>query len=86
MLRKDINKIKAYIPGKPIDLVQRQMGIQKVTKLGSNENAFGAPAKAKQAIKKGLNGIFRYPDGSCYYLKQSLAKQHHHAGILRIFH
>lgn len=75
MLRKDINIIKAYIPGKPIDLVQRQLGIEKVIKLGSNENAFGAPAKAKQAIKKGLNEIFRYPDGSCYYLKKNLASK-----------
>jgi histidinol-phosphate aminotransferase len=75
MLRRDIKKINAYIPGKPIDLVQRQLGIKRVTKLASNENAFGASAKAKQAIRKNLDEIFRYPDGSCYYLKRALASK-----------
>ncbi|MFC1709385.1 histidinol-phosphate transaminase [Candidatus Omnitrophota bacterium] len=75
LFRKNINKLKAYIPGKPIDLVQRQFGIKNAIKLGSNENAFGAPSKAKLAIKKGLNEIFRYPDGSCYYLRRALAKR-----------
>ncbi|MFC1645655.1 histidinol-phosphate transaminase [Candidatus Omnitrophota bacterium] len=73
--RKDINQIKAYIPGKPIDLVQREFGIKNAIKLGSNENAFGAPPKAKLAIKKSLNEIFRYPDGSCFYLKRTLANK-----------
>lgn len=75
LLRKDIDSINAYIPGLPIELVQRKFKIKKVIKLASNENAFGAPAKAKNAIKKNLNDIFRYPDGSCYYLKNSLAKK-----------
>ncbi|MBL7197141.1 MAG: histidinol-phosphate transaminase [Candidatus Omnitrophica bacterium] len=73
ILRKNISQINAYIPGKPIELVQRQFGIKNAIKLGSNENAFGAPIKAKQAIKKSINEIFRYPDGSCYYLRRTLA-------------
>ena len=75
ILRKDIDKLNAYVPGKPIDLVERQFGIKKAIKLGSNENSFGAPAKAKSAIKKSLNEIFRYPDGTCYYLRKTLAKK-----------
>jgi histidinol-phosphate aminotransferase len=75
LFRKDIDSISAYVPGKPIDLVQRQFGIKKVIKLGSNENSFGAPCKAKQAIIKNIDEIFRYPDGSCYYLKIALAKE-----------
>ena len=75
ILRKDINKVAAYIPGKPIDLVQRQLGIKDVIKLASNENALGVSPKAKRAIMKSLDEIFRYPDGSCYYLRQALAKR-----------
>jgi len=75
IVRKDINQIKAYIPGKPIDLVQREFGIKNAIKLGSNENAFGASCKAKQAIKNNLEEIFRYPDGTCYYLKRAVAKK-----------
>lgn len=75
ILRKDINKINAYIPGKPIDLVQREIGIKKVTKLASNENPLGTSTKVKQAIKNSLDEVFRYPDGSCYYLKNTLAKK-----------
>ena len=75
ILRKDIKKLKAYIPGKPIDLVEREYGVRNAIKLGSNENAFGVPAKAKLAIKKSLNEVFRYPDGSCYYLRRTLAKK-----------
>jgi len=75
LLRKDIKQIKAYIPGKPIDLVQRQLGIKKVIKLGSNENALAASNIAKEAIKDNLDDIFRYPDGSCYYLKNALARK-----------
>jgi len=75
LLRKDINKINAYIPGKPIDLVKRQLGINNIIKLASNENAYGVSRKAKRAIIKSLGEIFRYPDGSCYYLKLALAKK-----------
>ncbi|MDD5005661.1 MAG: histidinol-phosphate transaminase [Candidatus Omnitrophica bacterium] len=75
ILRKDIDRINAYVPGKPIDLVQREMGIKKVIKLASNENPFGVSPKAKKAIQKSLNEVFRYPDGSCYYLKNTLAKK-----------
>jgi len=75
ILRKDINRLNAYIPGKPIDLVQRELGIKKVIKLASNENPFGASLKVKKAIKNNLKDIFRYPDGGCYYLKKALAKK-----------
>ena len=75
IIRKNIDRLNAYVPGKPIDLVQRQFGVKNVIKLGSNENAFGASPKSKQAIKRKLDQIFRYPDGSCYYLRRVLAKK-----------
>ena len=75
IFRKDIHTLATYVPGKPIDLVQRKLGIRKVIKLASNENAFGTSKKAKDAIKRSLDKIFLYPDGSCYYLKNKLAKR-----------
>jgi len=75
IIRKDIGRLNTYIPGKPIDLVQRELGIKKVIKLASNENPLGTSLKVKKAIKNSLNETFRYPDGSCYYLKRALAKK-----------
>ena len=75
LARKNILKIKPYIPGKPIEEVKRQFRLKKVIKLASNENALGPSAKAVQAIKRGLGRINRYPDGDCFYLKKKLAKK-----------
>jgi len=75
LLRKDIGKIKAYIPGKPIEFIKGKNKLKKIAKLNSNENALGASPKAKKAIKDNINKIFRYPDGSSYFLKNALAKK-----------
>lgn len=76
LVRKNILKIKPYVPGKPVEEVKRELGIKgNVLKLASNENALGPSAKAVQAIKGALRGINRYPDGGCFYLKQKLAKK-----------
>jgi histidinol-phosphate aminotransferase len=74
MIRKDINNIEAYKPGKPIQEVERELGLKNVIKLASNENALGPSLLALKAIKKGLEGIFRYPEGTCFYLKKKLAR------------
>ena len=76
LVRKNILKIKPYVPGKPVEEVKRELGIKGgVLKLASNENALGPSAEAVQAIKGALRGINRYPDGGCFYLKQKLAKK-----------
>ncbi len=73
--RKEILEIRNYQPGKPIEEVQRELGLKDVIKLASNENALGPSPKAVEAIKKYLKNINRYPDGSCFYLKKALAKK-----------
>ena len=55
--RKNILKIKPYIPGKPISELKRQLGIKSAIKLASNENALGPSPKAIKAIKGALSGI-----------------------------
>ena len=75
VMRKCIEKLTPYTPGKPIEEVERELGIVGSIKLASNENPLGPSPKAIKAIKENLNNIHRYPDGSCYYLKQKLSKK-----------
>jgi len=73
LARKNILKVKPYIPGKPIEELKRELKLRDVTKLASNENAIGPSPKAVRAIKGALAGINRYPDGGCFYLKRKLS-------------
>ena len=72
-MRKFIENLTPYPPGKPIDELERELGITGSIKLASNENPLGPSPKAVSAIRKSLNNIHRYPDSSCYYLRQKLA-------------
>lgn len=78
MVPADILKVKPYIPGKPVEEVKRELGVSKVIKLASNENPLGASPKAIQSIKDYASNVCFYPDGGCYYLKNSLAT---HLGV-----
>lgn len=71
--RKAIYEIKPYIPGKPIEEVERELGIKNVIKMASNENPFGPSPKALEAMQKALPKIHLYPDGDCFYLREALA-------------
>ncbi|HZK18642.1 MAG TPA: aminotransferase class I/II-fold pyridoxal phosphate-dependent enzyme, partial [Clostridia bacterium] len=73
--RKNIESLAVYHPGKPIEEVQRELGLKKVIKLASNENPLGPSPKAIEAIKKFAGQVNLYPDGSCYRLKEALAKK-----------
>lgn len=73
-----VSKIKPYVPGKPIQELQREFGIKDSIKLASNENPLGASKKAIDALKEFLNNgyeLSRYPDGSGYYLKNALSEK-----------
>ncbi len=74
LIRKDISNIEAYKPGKPIEEVRRELGIEDVIKLASNENPLGPSPKAVRSIKKTLKNLNRYPEGTCFYLKKKLAR------------
>ncbi len=67
-----------YIPGKPIDEVERELGITRAIKLASNENPLGPSPLALRALRDALSESHRYPDGGGYYLKQGLAR---HLGL-----
>ncbi len=69
----NIKNISPYVPGKPLEELERELGITGSIKLASNENPLGPSPKAVAAIKKALEGLNRYPDGSGYYLSRALA-------------
>jgi histidinol-phosphate aminotransferase len=65
--------LKPYVPGTPIEEVQRKYGLKHVIKLASNENPLGTSPKALEAIQKALSRLNYYPDAQCYSLRQALA-------------
>jgi len=75
LIKDNVFGITAYVPGRPIEEVQRELGIKNIYKLASNENPLGPSPKALLAIKKGLATVNRYPDGACFYLKEAVSKQ-----------
>ena len=63
-----------YQPGKPIEEVERELGLAETVKLASNENPFGASPRAVEAARAALAGVHRYPDGNGFYLKRTLSE------------
>jgi len=70
--------LNPYQGGKPIDELKRELGLEYVIKLASNENPLGASSNVKRAISSALKEIHRYPDGNGYDLKIALSK---HLGV-----
>jgi len=68
--------IAPYEPGKPIEELERELGISNVIKLASNENPLPPSERVLEAISAALAHLNRYPDGSGYYLRQALARRH----------
>lgn len=73
--QRGFDAIKPYVPGKPIEEVQREYGLADVIKLASNENPLGASPKVLAALQAALTEINFYPDAQCYYLRQALGKR-----------
>lgn len=74
--RQALNKIKPYSPGKPIWEVQKELNLEHVIKLASNENPLGPSPKAIQAISSELAGLNRYPDANATDLKNAIASMY----------
>src|SRR5438445_3886754 len=67
--------IAPYEPGKPIEELERELGVHNAIKLASNENPLPPSDRVQKAILATLNHLDRYPDGSGFYLRQALAKK-----------
>jgi histidinol-phosphate aminotransferase len=75
---ESVLSLKPYQGGKPISELQRELGLERVVKLASNENPIGPGPKAMQAIAEAIDEVGRYPDGNGFELKKSIGE---HLGI-----
>lgn len=67
--------VTPYEPGKPIETVQRELGLGRVVKLASNEGPFGPVPAALEALQRAVAELNRYPDGGAYRLRSALAER-----------
>ncbi|MGB4503950.1 MAG: histidinol-phosphate transaminase [Syntrophaceticus sp.] len=72
LARPAILTLDPYVPGKPIEEVEREFGITGVIKLASNENPLGPSPTVIEALKAAAPRVFNYPDSNCYYLKKEM--------------
>ncbi|HKE95690.1 MAG TPA: histidinol-phosphate transaminase [Povalibacter sp.] len=71
-----VRTLAPYVPGKPIEELQREYGINDIIKLASNENPLGPGPLARAAMARAAAEIGLYPDGGGFALKQALARKH----------
>jgi histidinol-phosphate aminotransferase len=74
--RPSVNGLTPYQPGKPVEDVQRELGLERVIKLASNEGPFGPFPAALEAMAAAAGELNRYPDGGTYRLHERLAERH----------
>ncbi|MBX3333377.1 MAG: histidinol-phosphate transaminase [Nitrospira sp.] len=76
----DIQSLSPYVPGKPVEELQRELGLTRVIKLASNENPLGPSPKAMAALNGAQMLLHRYPDGGGTQLRQAIADRWKVAG------
>jgi histidinol-phosphate aminotransferase len=76
LVQPGVAAIHPYEPGKPIEEVQRELGITEPVKLASNENPIGPSPLAVRAIRDALSELNRYPDGASWALVHKIAARH----------
>lgn len=70
----NIQQVKPYVPGKPVQEVERELGITGSVKMASNENPLGPSPKAMAAVREFIDELHIYPEGSGFYLCQALGR------------
>jgi histidinol-phosphate aminotransferase len=70
-----IESLRPYEAGRTIESVQKQYGLSRVAKLGSNENPLGASPKAIERMSHALGGLNRYCNGGLD-LREVLAREY----------
>jgi histidinol-phosphate aminotransferase len=76
LIRPALDGLVPYEPGKPVEEVQRELGLERVVKLASNEGPYGPFPAAQEALERVALEYNRYPDGGAYRLRQALAERH----------
>ena len=76
LFRPSVEALTPYQPGKPVEDVQRELGLDRVVKLASNEGPFGPLPAARDALANAVDELNRYPDGGAFRLHAALAERH----------
>jgi histidinol-phosphate aminotransferase len=76
LIRPALAGLVPYEPGKPVEEVQRELGLERVVKLASNEGPYGPFPEAQEAIARAALELNRYPDGGAWRLRSVLAELH----------
>jgi len=74
--RRSTAELIPYEPGKPVEEVQRELGLERVVKLASNEGPYGPFPAALDALDAAARELNRYPDGGAFRLRSALAELH----------
>jgi len=75
IVNKGINDLSPYEPGKPIEDLERELGIKNAVKLASNENPVGPSPRVLKSIENILKNTHRYPDGNATKLKEVIGRK-----------
>ncbi|MBW2725089.1 MAG: aminotransferase class I/II-fold pyridoxal phosphate-dependent enzyme, partial [Deltaproteobacteria bacterium] len=75
LVNPHILDLKPYEPGKPMEELERELGIESSIKLASNENPIGPSPKALVALRECIDDVNRYPDGACFELRARLSEK-----------
>ena len=75
LVNRGIDDLSPYEPGKPIEDLERELGIENAIKLASNENPMGPSPKILDSIEAVLKETHRYPDGNATRLKSTIARK-----------
>lgn len=71
-----VARMVPYKPGKPLEELERELGVTNAIKLASNENPLGPSPKVVEAVANAAKGLNFYPDGAAFALRSALAERH----------
>jgi histidinol-phosphate aminotransferase len=80
LVNAHVRDLAPYVPGKPVEELERELGISGSVKLASNESPIGPSRRAVEAIFAAAENLNRYPDDTCFALRDALAT---HLGVAR---
>ena len=76
LVPENIERLVPYVPGKPVEELERELNIVNAVKLASNENPRGPSPHALEAMREHAGNVHRYPDAAVYELRLALAAHH----------
>lgn len=75
LVQPNIDSMALYVPGKPIEEVQRELGLAEIIKLASNESPLGPSPHVIERLAAAASEVHRYPDATVHALRQKLASE-----------